>query len=359
MSWVSCIASNIFLASVVAMAAWFAQRHLRMMAAARILWLLALVKLLTPPLVSLPLGSLACALGTCNCGHALTQSFVRDTLPWVLLAAWLAGAVLMFWIACRRWIRFRRLLAHATAAPEEWQRLAVRHCSELSIRRPPEILTVPGNLPPMVIPGWPRARLLLPQGLLSQLNRSQRSALLLHELSHIRRGDHLVRLLELAVSVAFWWLPIFGLIGRQLRACEESACDAAVVAHLPQARREYARLILDVVDFAHPLSPQAVPQATAMSAADGLEQRLHAILDAPRGSRDKWPAAALAIGVACAILPCELHCELVAPTKTTLRALDTSPSASVWTDGCEPAASATPSAPIEVERQLRALCCPS
>jgi beta-lactamase regulating signal transducer with metallopeptidase domain len=211
----------------------------------------------------------------------------------------------------------------------------------------------------MVIPGWGRARLLLPEALLSQLNRSQRLALLLHELNHIRRGDHLVRMLELAVSALFWWLPIVGLIGRQLRACEEASCDAAVVSHLPQARRDYARLILDVVDFANPLPPQAVPQATAMSAADGLENRLRAILDAPRKSRRTWPAAALAIGFACAILPCELHCELAAPRSTNVQASDAETATLKSIDGCETTSASTPFVDSAGKReQIAAFCCP-
>ncbi|HJQ78440.1 MAG TPA: M56 family metallopeptidase, partial [Lacipirellulaceae bacterium] len=232
--------------------------------------------------------------------------------------------------------------------------------SELSIRTPPQILSVPGRLPPMVVPAWRRARLLLPAALLDQLNQSQRSALLLHELSHIKRGDHLARLLELAMSILFWWLPIIGLIGRQLRACEEASCDAAVITHLPQARRDYARLLLDVVDFTNPLPPHAIPQATAMSAADGLEHRLRTILGATQGKGRAWPAAILAIGFAGAILPCELHCELAAPPMTTDQPDRNTPrSAPSWADGCEPAANVKPSAAIEFAPQLRALCCPT
>ncbi len=132
---------------------------------------------------------------------------------------------------------------------------------------------MPGQLPPMVVPGWRRPRLLLPVSLMGKLNASQRDALLLHELLHVKRRDHLVRMLELMVGVAFWWLPMVGSIGKQLRACEEACCDAAVVARLPHARRDYARLLLDVLDFAKPLPSQAVPHVTAMSAAD-LEKRL-------------------------------------------------------------------------------------
>ncbi|HEX2476603.1 MAG TPA: M56 family metallopeptidase [Lacipirellulaceae bacterium] len=359
MSWLSWIASNVVLASLVALAAWFVERRLRMNAVARILWLLALVKLVTPPLVSVQLGSLACALGTCNCGHAQTQSFVRDTLPWALLAAWSTGAGATLWLACCRWHRFQRLVAHARPAPPEWQSLAARLCAKLSIRRPPEILAAPGRLPPLVVPGWRRPRLLLPMALLNQLNPSQRAALILHELSHIKRGDHLVRILEVAVGLIFWWLPIFRLIGRQLRACEEACCDAAVVAHLPQARREYARLLLDVIDFANPLPQQSIPPVTAMSATGGLEQRLRAILGTTHKTGRAWPAAALAVGLACATLPCELHCELVAPPLPQVQVAGTATWANVQLDGCEPTAAAQTSlSPAEENAWLAIYCCP-
>jgi len=115
------------------------------------------------------------------------------------------------------------LIAHASPAPPEWQALAAQLAFELGIRRTPEILTVPGTLPPLVVPGRFRPFMLLPMALIGQLNASQRTALLLHELVHIKRGDHLVRILELIVGAAYWWLPFVGSIGRQLRICEEAA----------------------------------------------------------------------------------------------------------------------------------------
>ena len=357
MPWMSLIISNVVLAALIAFSAWFMQHRLRRPAVARILWLLVLVKLVTPPAVSVPIvelpSTMACALGLCNCPqHALAPPVVRGALPWVLLAVWSAGAGAIAWTACCRWSQFQRLAAHAQPAPSEWQSLAARLAGELSLRRPPELLAVPGRLPPLVVAGWRRPRLLLPAALLGQLNHSQSEALLLHELVHLKRGDHLVRLLELAAGVFFWWLPVVGTIGRQLRACEETCCDAAVVACLPQARRDYARLLLNVIDFADPLPRQAAPQATAMSAAGDLEQRLRGILDATPGSRRKWPAAAV-MALACATLPCGLDCEFVRGTVTAATPVDG------WYRGCEPAAAGTRLPSGAFEADLGALCCPS
>jgi len=359
MPWLLGILSNVLLASLLALAAWFVQRRLRMYGVARILWVLVLIKLVTPAVLSVPLrqspGLMACTLGICGCGqHAGRQAIWRETLPWALLGAWSIGAAAKGLIAWRRWARFRRLLAHASPAPPEWQTLAARLSLELSVRVSPEILAVPGRLPPLVIPGRRRPRMLLPMDLLDRLDRSQREALLLHELVHIRRGDHLVRMLELMVGVAFWWLPCVGSIGRQLRACEEACCDAAVVSHRPLARRDYARLLLDVVDFANPLPRQALPQATAMSAAADLEQRLRSILDATSGARRTWPAAvfaakAIAVGLACAVLPCGLQCEFVARTAPAAPAVEME---SVTGETCEPGGE-------RQEAAFRAMCCPS
>ncbi len=160
-------------------------------------------------------------------------------------------------------------------------------------------------------------RVVLPQALIDRINDSQRAALLLHELVHIRRGDHLMRVLELTVRVAYWWLPLVGFMERQLRACEEACCDEAVVTHLPHGRRDYAQLLLDVLDFAEPLPREAMPQATAMSAAHDLERRLLAILYADARTRHRWPAAALAVVLACAILPCELRYSFLRPPATS------------------------------------------
>src|SRR5437763_1593197 len=143
MPWLSCIVSNVLLASLLALAAWFMQRCLRRHAAAHVLWILVLVKLVTPPLVSVPLqaapGNAACLNGTCSCGPHV-PSTARAALPWILLAAWSVGAAATGWTAWRRWTQFQRLLAHAVPPPPEWQALAGRLSAELALRRPPEIL---------------------------------------------------------------------------------------------------------------------------------------------------------------------------------------------------------------------------
>lgn len=110
MTWLTCIASNVVLASILALAAWFVQRRLQLASLARILWLLVLVKLVTPPLVDISLiklpSTMACVLGVCNCPQHAAQTFVGQSWPWILLTAWAVGVAATGWIAFRRWNQF-------------------------------------------------------------------------------------------------------------------------------------------------------------------------------------------------------------------------------------------------------------
>jgi len=303
------IVSNILLASLLAAAALIVQRRLHEPAVAHFLWVLVLVKLVTPPLIEVPLWEFRkspCELGTCSCGpHSYANA---DSLwPTALIGVWLTGGLVGAWCAGRRWVEFRRLLSDVTPAPIELQTMASRAANDLNLRYAPDFLVTTARIPPFVAAGWPTTKLVAPAALFVKLTREQRTALLLHELTHLKRGDHLIRILETIVGTVFWWLPGLGWVCRQIRACEEACCDAAVVSRRPKARRDYARLLLDVVDFAAPLQARTI---TAMNAAGVLEQRLRTILaqSSPLQTTQRWMAYALAT-LALAATPLALRCD--------------------------------------------------
>ena len=255
-------------------------------AVAHALWLLVLLKLLAPPLwtmrlpwpvrhASEPAADVPTFAGLAE--YEVTEpsesddatfddlaplpappSTEFDSTPqwhWVppaLSSAWLAGSLGCLGLVLVRSWRFRRLLRFATEAPPGVARRAGLLASELGIpaSRRPVVRFIPGAVSPMLWAGFgARAVLLLPEGLWGELDESQRDTLVAHELAHLRRRDHWVRLVEVAATVIYWWHPAAWWARRRLREAEEQCCDAWVVWSMPQAVRHYMGAILQAVEF--------------------------------------------------------------------------------------------------------------
>jgi bla regulator protein BlaR1 len=271
-------------AVLVALLALLAARVLRRPAVAHALWLVLLLKLLTPPLWDVPVPVLQSgprALDTEPRAYRAnpvpqepawdvvsavpqpveparpeppmtTTSLVRAIRldPWTVIAAvWLTGSFLGIVIALVRIGRFSRLLRFSTPPPRAVERRAEELAARVGLRRCPHILMIPGEVSPMVWAGFGRARLLIPVALWERLDRRQRDAVLLHELAHVRRRDHWVRWLELAVNVAYWWLPVCWWARHRLREAEEQCCDAWVLWAMPDGLRDYADVLVEAGQF--------------------------------------------------------------------------------------------------------------
>ena len=154
-------------------------------------------------------------------------AFSWEGIPTAAAWVWLAGAVC---VALRngRCIRsWRRRLARGLPAPD-WLVEAVRDLAGSMSLRPPRLVVLPGVASPMVW-GFGMPRLIWPLGLEDRLSAEGRRAVLLHELAHLRRRDHWVGWLLLAGGCVWWWHPLFWWVRRRLTQEAELACDAWVV----------------------------------------------------------------------------------------------------------------------------------
>jgi beta-lactamase regulating signal transducer with metallopeptidase domain len=227
-----------------------------------------------------------------------------DWRVWVA-GVWVAGSLAWVGIAARRVARLRRALADADGAPEELAERVRELAFELGLRRAPEARMVEGRLGPFVWALGRRAVLVVPRELWKRLDEDQRTTLLLHELAHLRRGDHWVRLLELLATGVYWWHPVLWLARARLHAAEEECCDAWVVWARPKGAEVYARALVEAVEF---LSGVKAGGAAVPVGASGLGRLRHVsrrIVMIMRGdvARGMSPTGiALVVGLA-ALLP--------------------------------------------------------
>jgi beta-lactamase regulating signal transducer with metallopeptidase domain/flagellar motility protein MotE (MotC chaperone) len=222
----------------------------------------------------------------------------------MLLSVWLAGSVGWFLLAGIRVARFSRLLRYATPAAGDLQHEADRLAGALGMKWCPMVQIVPGRLAPMIWGGSRTPRLLLPADLVSKLDRPALCTLIAHELAHIRRRDHHVRLLEFVALGLFWWHPVAWIARRAIREAEEQCCDAWVIAVLPESGRTYATALVETLDFLS-AAPVAPPLACGIGQVSDLKRRLTMIMRGatPRALCWREVLAVLALASLLPLLP--------------------------------------------------------
>jgi hypothetical protein len=146
--------------------------------------------------------------------------------------------------------------------------------TKLGIRRPVGAKIMPVNISPMVWFLGRRPLLLFGREILDA-DSDSRGAVVAHELAHICRGDHWVRLLEMLATVALWWHPLIWLARHRLREAEEEACDAWVVWAMPENKTAYADVL---VEMARELAGIVPACASGLGGFGSLQRRLVMIL---------------------------------------------------------------------------------
>ncbi|HYN06647.1 MAG TPA: M56 family metallopeptidase [Vicinamibacterales bacterium] len=170
-------------------------------------------------------------------------------LPWIIMF-WVAGSLCLAAIEGVRLARLARQVKEATPADPAIVNRVVELSAQLGLR-PVPVLTVRGCASPAV---WclGQPRLLWPAALSDDPSRAQSrdstdaciDGVLVHELAHVKRRDHFVGWIELAAGIVWWWNPLFWFVRSALREQAELACDAWVISALPNGRRAYAESLL-------------------------------------------------------------------------------------------------------------------
>ena len=216
-----------------------------------------------------------------------------------LLVAWSLGALLWFTIQGARCLRFRWSLQNGYAAGPELQRFSDRLARRLGLSYSPTVWLMPGVMSPMLWGNGQSLLLIFPERMLDRLNDAAMGTLLTHELAHYRRRDHWVRVIALLSSGFFWWHPVVWWARREIEKAEEECCDALVVASAAAAPKCYAEAILEVIDFLTERQSRLPALATGLGQVPFLRQRLTWIMRGPRRREIGYCGRVLSLMSAC------------------------------------------------------------
>jgi len=304
--------SNAFLSLALGIVAMVVGAKARRPHLAHMLWLLVFIKLVTPPVMKIPIvtipaqGETAVAINeNSRPGQLLSNNpqLNIEVSQWSKLGSaawnharvwlppvWLLGSVVVFAWSMVRICRFSRLLvAEFDVAPQQLQTAAVKIARRLGLKTIPTICTTSARISPMVWWTGGKVRIVIPTALLEKMDAQEWQWILAHELAHVRRRDYLVRWLEWLACVCFWWNPVVWWAQRNLRAMEEICCDDLVISCLNPKPKFYADSLLSAVEFlARPvLRPPAM--ASEINSGGFLERRFKMIVsNKSNQSNSRW-----------------------------------------------------------------------
>jgi len=337
------IAHNTLAALLLAAIVWPVTRFVRRPAVAHILWLLVLLRLIAPPIVSIeyalwpptsappaatvneqptPTNSVAATPGRLNnrlkLGRPASQltnqpavasqpSTATPTLASGALAALpqlaLGVTAVLALVAAIRITRFRRLVTKLEPASDDLHAIVAQSATKLGLTRIPDVRVGTLAGAPFVWNLGRRPTIVLPASFVESFDPTQLAMILTHELAHLRRRDHWVRCLELLVAVTHWWNPLAHWVRRRMHVAEEQACDAWVAWAFPTQAQQYAELLLQAASLAAPRHVRSPWLISPLFRVHPLKARIAMIVQGRTPHRNSRLATLLLSAAALIALP--------------------------------------------------------
>jgi bla regulator protein blaR1 len=209
----------------------------------------------------------------------------------VVLLAWALGTLMLSlrlgWgvFSVRRIVRRGRPLEHP-----DWQTPLNEIADRLGLKVVPRLLRSDEVHMPFAA-GLVYPTIVLPADS-DGWSAERRSAVLIHELGHVRRRDLVGHTIGRVACALYWFHPLVWTAARRLRAESERACDdLALVFGTPPS--DYAEHLLDIVTRVRDFSTPSV--ALAMAHRKEFEGRMLAILDPGLHRRSPSPVQTASI----------------------------------------------------------------
>jgi beta-lactamase regulating signal transducer with metallopeptidase domain len=234
--------------------------------------------------------------------NAIPSNYWNNTV-FALAIAWISGASLVGLFSIVRFTVFVRLICLSRCeTPLEVSRCVERLHQRLGLQRQVGVRVVDSLIGPAVYGLW-KPIILLPQAIIAGRTELQLEPLLAHEMVHVRRGDLWLAMIQSMACTVGWFHPLVWLASRQVTIESERCCDEETIALLRCKPATYARSLLDVLELKHLL--RVAPALPGVRPVDITSSRLERIMRLGQGCRScsPWWIWSIALVSAVAVLP--------------------------------------------------------
>ena len=294
------------------------------------LWLLVLVRLLTPPLLTIPVdfgpsewlrstGDSATPISAATAdvdvsppavyeeshsGSSVAQRLGTVVLtPGFALAVSGLGSLVFASFVLRKARLISRLIENTASAPDSMQQEVDHIVQQWNMKRSPAVRIISGRMSPFLWVSWRGPFIVLPQELAASLSLPALRLVLRHELAHLVRGDHISSGFATICIILFWWNPVVWWVRRELRIVQEQCCDQLVLAQNKTERIRYAETLLETVSFVGTGHATCPSPAASFGSCDTLKRRIEVIVTDNARPVKTWKRRLLILTAALTVLP--------------------------------------------------------
>ena len=222
-------------------------------------------------------------------GSVASRERFRWVLPWLSLA-WATGVLAFSLRPLVALFRCRQLKSQAKPVEDPaFVDSFASLCERMGLHRPIELASSALIRVPAVV-GFFRPVVLLPFSMLTGLSPQELSAIIAHELAHVRRHDYAMNLVQTAIETLLFYHPAVWWVSAIVRQEREDCCDDIAMAIC--GRKNYATALANLE-----LSRSSEPNLALAANGGSLYRRIRRIVrphenPSPAG---RWLAAVVAV----------------------------------------------------------------
>lgn len=212
----------------------------------------------------------------------------------IVLLCWLAAACVQLIRVAYSFLSGLRLKRSGLPAPEAAESIFQEVRQSLGVQRP-VVLKISGRIASPAVAGYFRPQVLLPAGLIANLNRVEIEQILTHELAHVKRYDDWGVAAQRFLDALYCFHPLVWMLSRGLNLYREMACDDVVATE--HEAGSYAECLAKTAGVFEGIGDAAV-LVPLFERKSELLARVETLLDRTRAHMPRISGSRLAAGFA-------------------------------------------------------------
>lgn len=211
-----------------------------------------------------------------------------EVVPFLLLAIWLIGAVVMAARILVQDFRFAARVGRTRMVTDPGVLQILDECRrKLRIRFPLSLLATSEVETPALY-GAIHPRLLIPEGLVENFSAGELRHIFLHELAHVKRRDLATHWLMTLAQVVHWFNPLVWVALARMAVERELACDALALSNnASQETDSYGRTLIKLLERL--VQPRLNPGVVGfLERKEPIKERIKMIATFEGGKASRW-----------------------------------------------------------------------